>query len=128
MARQLVPANTPWESHLCYSRCVRAGNFIAVSQTSAVDSNGTIQGGDDPYLQAVYALKNVEAALVAVGSSLADVIRTRIYLAKLKDWKEIGRAHAEAFHNVRPATSIIEVPMVSRDILVEFEIDAVIDR
>ena len=123
--RTLVPANTPWESDLCYSRCVRAGSFIAVSQTSAVGKDGTIQGGDDPYRQAVYALRNVESALKQVGAELPDVVRTRICLASLDDWKQVARAHAELFRDIRPAVSLMEVPMVDRRILVEFEVDAV---
>jgi len=126
--RQNIPANTPWARSLCYSRAVRVGAFIAVSQTSAVDESGKIAGGNDPYAQAVHALGNVEAALRAAGAGLADVVRTRIYLARFADLATVARAHAERFGDVRPALSIVTCPMVSPEILVEFEVDAIVEE
>jgi enamine deaminase RidA (YjgF/YER057c/UK114 family) len=126
MERLKIPADTKWESSICYSRAVRAGTFVVVSQTSAVDSEGNIAGGGDPYVQAVHALQNVEAALRSAGAQLTDVIRTRIYLARFEDLQEVARAHAEFFHEIRPAIAILTCTMVSREILVEFDADAVI--
>ena len=80
--RQNIPAGTEWAKKLCYSRAVRIGPFVAVSQTSAVNSAGKIVGGRNPYRQAVYALKSVEKALDAAGVKLTDVIRTQVYLAR----------------------------------------------
>jgi enamine deaminase RidA (YjgF/YER057c/UK114 family) len=124
--RQNIPANAPWARSICYSRAVRAGSFIAVSQTSAVDESGRIAGGNDPYAQAVHALRNAEAALRAAGAGLADVVRTRIYLARFEDLASVARAHAERFGDIRPALSIVTCPMVSSEILVEFEVDAIV--
>ncbi len=128
MKRQVVPAETPWASDLCYSRAIRAGSVVALSQTSAADQNGTVHGGEDPYLQATHALNNVETALRAVGATLSDVIRTRIYLAQLTDWKYVARAHKERFRDVQPTVCLIEARMVSPEILVEFEVDAIVDE
>ena len=125
-SRLNVPAGTPWEETLGYSRAVRVGDVVAVGQTSAVAPDGTIAGGRDPYQQAVFALRNVEAALAAAGARIADVIRTRIYLADLAHWPEAARAHAETFAGVKPACSIVRCEMVSPDILVEFEVDAIV--
>ena len=126
MKRLTVPANTPWEETICYSRAVRVGDFIAVSQTSAVDANGDISGGSDPYAQAIHALRNVEAALRTVGASMEDVVRSRIYLARFSDLQPVAKAHAEVFRKIRPAISILTCDMVSPDILVEFDVDAVL--
>jgi enamine deaminase RidA (YjgF/YER057c/UK114 family) len=127
MKRITVQANTPWQDEICYSRAVRIGSFIAVSQTSAVDASGNIAGGSDPYAQAIRALANVEAALQSVGATMEDVIRTRIYLARFSDLHPVAKAHAEIFGKIRPAVSILTCTMVSPDILVELDVDAIVD-
>jgi enamine deaminase RidA (YjgF/YER057c/UK114 family) len=126
MTRLNVPAATPWASTIAYSRAVRIGPFVAVSQTSAVDADGRIAGGDDPYEQAVRALANLEAGLSAAGARLDDVIRTRVYLARFDDLDAVLRAHAEVFGTIRPAITILTATMVDPAILVEFDADAVI--
>jgi enamine deaminase RidA (YjgF/YER057c/UK114 family) len=125
-ARTTIPAVTPWADFLSYSRAVRSGNFVAVSQTSAVDSEGKIAGGADPYQQAVHALRNVEAALRAAGAELGDVVRSRIYLAKFEDLPQVAQAHREVFRDIRPAITILTCTMVAAEILVEFEVDAIV--
>jgi enamine deaminase RidA (YjgF/YER057c/UK114 family) len=99
---------------------------VAVSQTSAVDSQGMIAGGADPYQQAVHALHNVEAALRAAGAELGDVVRSRIYLARFEDLPQVAKAHADVFRDIRPAISILTCTMVAAEILVEFDVDAII--
>jgi enamine deaminase RidA (YjgF/YER057c/UK114 family) len=101
---------------------------VAVSQTSAVDSQGMIAGGADPYQQAVHALQNVEAALRTAGAELGDVVRSRIYLARFEDLPLVAKAHAEAFRDIRPAISILTCTMVAAEILVEFDVDAIISN
>jgi enamine deaminase RidA (YjgF/YER057c/UK114 family) len=127
MERVNIPAGTKWEDAVCYSRAVRMGAWVAVSQTSSVDAAGNIAGGGDPYAQAVAALRKVEDALRAAGAQLTDVIRTRIYVARFDDWQEVARAHAEVFREVRPAITLLTCTMVSPEILVEFEADAVVE-
>lgn len=125
MERRRIPAKTQWAETLSYSRAVRIGPYIAVSQTSAVDSTGAIQGAD-AYSQALYALQNVEEALREAGAKLTDVIRTRIYLARFDDWTEVARAHGKIFAEVRPTVSLLTCTMVTSEILVEFEVDAIV--
>lgn len=113
---------------IAYSRAVRVGAYVAVSQTSAVDASGSILGGADPYQQALHALRKVEQALLEMSASINDVVRTRMYLARFDDWPEVARAHAEIFKQVKPAITMLTCPMISQEILVEFEADAVITR
>jgi enamine deaminase RidA (YjgF/YER057c/UK114 family) len=121
-----IASGAPWEDLVGYSRAVRKGNMIWVSGTTAM-KDGLIVGIGDPYRQAVMAMRIIKNSIEAAGGKLGDVVRTRIYVAKMRDWEQIGRAHSEFFGDIKPATTMVEVSrFIDPQILVEIEADAMI--
>jgi enamine deaminase RidA (YjgF/YER057c/UK114 family) len=125
MARQRISSGTPWEALAGYSRAVRVGDHVYVSGTTASAADGSLLGGDDPYEQARHALAKIEAALQEAGASLADVVRTRVYVSSIDHWEAAARAHGEVFGEIRPANTLVEARLVA-DRLVEIEADAIV--
>jgi len=122
MDRERVSSGTEWESTVGYSRAVRAGDEIHVSGTTATDEDGAVVAPGDPSAQTGRAIDNVAEALSALDASLADVVRTRIFVTDIDDWEAIGRAHGEAFGGVRPATTMVQVErLIDPEMCVEIE-------
>ena len=119
--RMNIRSGAPWEPLVGYSRAVRVGRFVAVSGSAAVDSEG------GAYEQAQQCIEVIRAALDEAGAALKDVVRTRMYVTDIEQWADIARAHQEAFGDVMPAMSMVEVSrLIDPGMLVEIEADAIV--
>jgi enamine deaminase RidA (YjgF/YER057c/UK114 family) len=125
MQRQSVSSGTRYEAIAGYSRAVRIGDRVLVSGTTASGPDGPVAVGD-PAAQTRFVLDRIETALVEVGATLRDVVRTRIYVQRLPDWEAVARVHGERFGLVRPANTLVQAALVHPDLLVEIEAEAVI--
>jgi len=120
-----VASNTPWEPIFGYVRKVKAGNWLAISGTTATDERGMLVGGGQMYVQARQALANIKHHVESAGFSLADVIRTRVFVTDISRFAEVARAHKEMFGENPPASTLVEVKrLVHPDMLIEIEADA----
>jgi enamine deaminase RidA (YjgF/YER057c/UK114 family) len=123
--RQLISSGASFEERVGYSRAVRVGNHVWVAGTAPIMPDDA----DPPpsaYEQARVCLSTIERALVQAGSSLDQVVRTRIFVTDASHIDEVGRAHGEAFGRVRPATTGLVVGLLDPRWLVEIEAEAVI--
>ena len=121
MKRSRVGSGAPWEATVGYSRAVRVGNIVTVA--------GTTAPGADAYDQAKAALAIIAESLRQLGATMHDVVRTRMFVCNMDDSDAVGRAHGEAFGEIRPAATMVEVRKLIRpDLLVEIEADAIVDE
>jgi len=128
MDRTEISSGTEWERRVGYSRAVRVGDRIEVSGTTATDDRGDPVAIGRPYEQAAHAFGLVEEAIEEAGGEPGDVVRTRLYVTDADDWQQIGRAHAEAFGESTPATTLVEVErLIEPELVVEVEATAIVD-
>ena len=123
--RRTASSGSKWEPIMGYSRAVRSGNTIAVTGTVGVNADGS----DSPNVgdQARRSLQIIQAAIEALGGKIEHVIRTRMYVTDVTQWEAVAKVHGEVFADVRPATSILEVPrLIDADAKIEIEADALI--
>lgn len=126
--RQKVSTGSPYEPIIGISRAIRAGQFIAISGTAPLDSQGKTVAAGDPAGQARRCFQIAEKSLNELGAELSDVIRTRIFLTQIEDWKAVGEAHGGFFRDIRPVSTIVQVSrFVDPEWRVEVEFDAVVD-
>jgi len=125
--RKKISSGSAWEEIVGYSRAIQVGNLIEVAGTTAMDAD-TLVGKDDLYAQTVFIIRKIEKVLVELGSSLNDVVRTRMFVTNIADWEMAGKAHGEFFKTIRPVTTMVEVSsLINKDMLIEIEATAVIN-
>jgi enamine deaminase RidA (YjgF/YER057c/UK114 family) len=121
-SRTVVASGSDFESVVGYSRAVRVGPHVAVAGTTSAGPAGDIAA------QTREALRRIEVALAQAGATLADVVRTRIYVTDISLWREVGEVHAEVFGHTRPAATMVEVSaLIAPELMVEIEADAYVD-
>lgn len=127
MKRVNLTSGSKWEDLVGYSRAIKIGTTIEVSGTVSTDHSGELVGEGDEYLQTKFILMKLQNTLGQLGATLENVIRTRIYCTNIKHWEKIGKAHAEMFSDIKPATSMVEVSKLIDDkYLVEIEATAIL--
>ena len=124
--RRNISSGSPFEPVIGFSRAVRVGNIIAISGTAPIGDDGKLVGAGSAYAQTRRCIEIAGRALEQAGASLADVVRTRVMLRRIDDWREAARAHADFFGDIRPASTFVQVVgFVDPEWLVELEFDAV---
>jgi enamine deaminase RidA (YjgF/YER057c/UK114 family) len=124
--RKNISSGSPWDDVVGYSRAVRIGNVIEVAGTTAMDGDVLI-GEGDVYAQTKFILQKIERALAEAGSSLTDVVRTRMFITDITQWEEAGRAHGEFFKTIKPVSTMVEVSaLIDERLLIEIEVTAVL--
>jgi aryl-alcohol dehydrogenase-like predicted oxidoreductase/enamine deaminase RidA (YjgF/YER057c/UK114 family) len=121
--RMLCLSGTPWEGIAGFSRATRRGTLVHVSGTTATHGDRAI-GGTDAAAQTHFAIDKIEGALQSLGAKLEDVVRTRVFVARLDDWPAVARAHGERFSHIQPANTLVGACLVGDEYLVEVEADA----
>jgi enamine deaminase RidA (YjgF/YER057c/UK114 family) len=119
--RQNIPGTSPYEPIIGFSRAVRIGNVVHVSGTGPVGAEDLSASE-----QTRTVLGLIEKALAQAGATLENVVRTRMFLAHVEDWEEIGRAHGEVFGTIRPASTMVVAALLNPKWRVEIEAEAVL--
>jgi enamine deaminase RidA (YjgF/YER057c/UK114 family) len=123
--RRCASSGSKWEPIMGYSRAVRSGNTIAVTGCVGINADGTYAKSVGE--QAARSLAIIQAAIEALGGKLEHVIRTRMYVTDVSKWEEVARVHGSVFKDIRPATTIVEVPrLIDGEALIEIEADAIL--
>src|SRR3989304_3047715 len=107
--RKMVSSGSPYEPIIGISRAVRLGNIIAVAGTAPLGPDGKTVGAGDPAAQARRCFEISRLALEQLGAGLQDVIRTRILLTRIEDWRAVAEVHGELFRDVRPVNTVMQV-------------------
>ena len=127
MNRKLISGRSPFEDIVGFSRAVRVGPFITIGRTASMDTDGNTVGVGDVSIQTKQCIETIKAALEKAGSGLHDVVRTRMLLTNISDWKKVAEVRATYFKDIKPVDTIMEVSsFINPDWLIEIEVDAII--
>ena len=109
-----------------YVRAKRIGPFVFVAGTTAIEPSGKLHAPGDTYAQTIYAFERITDALARVGAAIKHVVRTRAYLADMKEAGGFVRAHGEIFAGIEPVSTAVEAGLTTPGMMVEIEVDAII--
>lgn len=120
--RENISSGAPWEAKYGYSRGVRVGETVHIAGTTAA------QAGADAAAQTRQIFTIIEEALAKVGGSLADVVRTRMYVVNREDVSAVTEIHGELFRDIKPASTMVLVAgLLEPEMLVEIEVEAIVN-
>ena len=123
---QRISGHSPYEPVFGFSRAVVAGGRVLVAGTAPVPPDGGPPPAE-PYAQARLCLDLIDEALTRAGTSLENVVRTRMFITDTTFWPEVARAHGEVFADIRPAaTAVIVAGLLDPAWLVEIEAEALL--
>ena len=126
MERNNIFSDSPWESIIGYARLVKSGQQVFISGTTSIDEKGNVVGVGDAYLQTKHIIQTIEKSLKRINANLTNVVRTRMFVTNIEEWKSIGKAHAESFKGIQPASTMVEVKrLIQPELLVEIEANAI---
>ena len=125
--RKNISSNTSWEKMASYSRAVKFGNRIIVSGTTATHDNKVI-GIKDPIAQTDFIIDKIEASITSLGGKLEDVVRTRVFVKNINDWKKVAETHGRRFKDINPANTLVQANLVGDKYLVEIEAEAIVSE
>ncbi len=116
----------PTEPLRGYARAVQVDDRLMISGTTAINERGEVVGLGDPYLQTKFVIQSIREILRVAGFTMADVVRTRLFVTQISAWKQYARAHGEAFDKVRPASSVVQVSqLMDPRFMIEMEAEAI---
>jgi len=128
MPRKNVSSGSPMEKPIGFSRAVRVGNIISVAGTAPIAVGGGVAAPGDLYGQTKRCIEIIQKAIEDGGGKLEDVTRTRLMLRDISRWEEAAKAHGEAFGEILPACTFVEVSgLIDPKWLIEMEADAVVE-
>ncbi|HSP80664.1 MAG TPA: RidA family protein [Myxococcaceae bacterium] len=124
---QRVYSGAAWEKQAAYCRALRVGHLVFVAGTTAVDETGAVVGRGDVEAQAAFIFQKIGRALGECGSSLKDVVRTRMYVIRRSDFTGAVQAHGRVFEGVDPVATCVQVSaLIDSELLIEIEVDAIV--
>jgi 2-iminobutanoate/2-iminopropanoate deaminase len=111
-----------------YSQAIRCGQFVYTAGQAALDPATGKLVGDDIQAQTHRTLQNLQAILNSAGTSLANVVKTTVFLTKMSDFKAMNEVYATYFGDPAPARSTVAVAELPLNALVEIECIALVDE
>ena len=127
MKRALISSGSPYEDIVGFSRAVRVGPYITIGGTAPLDASGNTVGIGNISVQTKQCLETIKTALEKAGSGLEDVVRTRMLLTNIEDWKGAAEIRASYFKTIKPVDTIMQVSrFINPDWLIEIEVDAIV--